>query len=705
MKRKELRFLRNIGIVAHIDAGKTTLTERILYFTGKSHKIGETHTGNSQMDTTKQEIAKGITISSAATQTSWTYNNSKHRINIIDTPGHVDFTIEVERSLRVLDGIVALFDSVAGVEPQSENIWQQANRYEIPAIAFVNKMDRMGADFYRVVEQIKTQLGVNALAIQIPIGAEEAFVGVVDLLSMKAWTWNVDGSEMMETEIPKTMQNEVNEQRIKLIETLALLDSTLLERYIDDPKSITELDLTNILRTAVLNREVLPVLAGAAYKNKGVQPLLHAICAYFPAPSDKEIINGINPENEMPITRPRTVEALFTAFVFKTVQDEQNRRLSFLRVYAGSLQPGTQVLNVDTGEQERIGQFYQMHANRKSDRMEVFAGDIVATTSLKNSKTGDTICAIDHPIELGKLHVPEAVMGMSIEVVNNVDADKLSMALAKLADEDPTFRVYIDEHSGQTIIRGMGELHLEIIVEKIQDDFGVAVNTGRPVVAYREQFSVTKIHREKLKKQNGGAGLSAEIEVEVGPADDAFLKSETYQKGDGLQFVNEVVGGAIPKTLIKSVEKGFRSMLQSGSLAGYPLEHMKVRLLDGKTHSNDSNPLAFERCAIDAFRNVSLVLQPQLLEPIMQIVVSTPTEFAGTVIGGLNRRRAIIKGQETPFNRTQITADVPLAELFGYIGHLRSITTGRGTFNMQLSHYAVVPEKITEQIIATEKVD
>ncbi len=705
MKRRELRFLRNIGIVAHIDAGKTTLTERVLYFTGQSHKIGETHDGNSQMDTTKQEIAKGITISSAATQTAWEYQNSKHRINIIDTPGHVDFTIEVERSLRVLDGIVALFDSVAGVEPQSENIWQQASRYEIPAIAFVNKMDRMGADFYSVVEQIKTQLGANAVAIQVPIGAEENFIGVIDLLYMKAWTWNSDGSEMTETEIPEMMQNEVNEQRIKLMETLALLDSNLLEKYMDNLESITSLELTNILRTAVLNRKVLPVLAGAAYKNKGVQPLLDAICAYLPAPSDKEEINGVDPNSEVPMTRPTTVEAPFTAFVFKTIQDEQNRRLSFFRVYAGSLQPGAQVLNVHTGERERIGQLYQMHANRKTNRMEVYAGDIVATTSLKNSKTGDTICAIDHPIELGKLHVPEAVMGMSIEVAKNVDSDKLSMALAKLAEEDPTFRVHIDEYSGQTIIRGMGELHLEIIVEKIKDDFGVAVNTGRPVVAYREQFSLTKEHSEKLSKQNGGSGLAAEIGIVMGPADEVFLSSETFDKGEKLQFVDEIVGGAIPKPLIKSVEKGFRSMLNTGPLAGYPLESMKIRLIDGKTHTKDSKPLAFELCAIDAFRNIASLLEPQLLEPIMQVVVSTPTEFAGTVIGGLNRKRAIIKGQETPLNRTLITADVPLSELFGYIGHLRSITTGRGTFDMQLSHYAVVPESIAERIIAMEKVD
>lgn len=696
MKRTALSYLRNIGIVAHIDAGKTTLTERILYFTGKSHKIGETHKGNSQMDTLKPEIEKGITISAAATQTEWQLKDENYRINIIDTPGHVDFTIEVERSLRVLDGMVMLFDAVAGVEPQSETVWHQSKRYGVPAIAYVNKMDRPGADFLNVVAQMRQQLGANAWPIQLPIGTADNFTGIVDLLTMEAFHWPDDEGVAQGIPLPDEMREEVLTQRQALFEELAGLDEPLFNEYLSDPASVSVEKWQAVIRKAVIDRVFVPVLAGAAYKNKAVQPLLDAICAYLPAPIDGEIIEGTDPRTAETVYRKAHEDEPFAALVFKVVLDEQNRRLSFFRVYAGHLTAGESILNVRTGKKERLGQLYQMHANKRQELSRVQAGDIAATIALKTARTGDTLSSIAAPIQLESMHIPEPVIGMAIEAVQSSQLDKLSIALAKLAEEDPTFKVSTDKDSGQTLIHGMGELHLEILIGKLQHDFGIAVNTGSPEVSYKERFQRTIKHWGRLKKQSGGPGLFAEIEVEIGPADSEFIRESS---ADRLQFVDKTVGGSIPKTLISFVEKGFRSALEAGPLAAYPLESMKVVLLDGKTHPNDSKPLAFELCAKNTYREVAMQLAPQLLEPMMKVEVQTPKQYMGGVIGDLNRRRGMIKGQQMQEQRSIITAEVPLAELFGYVGHLRSATAGRGTFSMQLRGYAPLSEELQARVL------
>lgn len=688
---KKLRLLRNIGIAAHIDAGKTTLTERILYYSGKIHKIGETHSGDSQMDTSKHEKAKGITISAAATQIQWQWNEEPYTINIIDTPGHVDFTIEVERALRVLDGLVVLFDSVSGVEPQSETVWQQANRYKVPRIAFVNKMDKSGANFEKVVQQMNNAFQLTAIPLQLPIGTGDDFIGVIDLVKMKALIWENDAEQPNIQSIPNELIDAVQTSRQLLLETIAEYDDELLEQYFEDAASISIETIQRCIRQATLDRKIVPVMLGAAYRNKGVQPLLDAIAQYLPSPSDVETLSGTNTETEETITISPNTDAPFTALAFKVVLDEQNRKLTFIRVYAGELSVGDSVLNIRTGQKQRISHLYQIHATKKERILKVQAGDIVAVTGVKNVRTGDTLTAMDFPVALESLFVPDPVIGIAIEASSNKDSDKLGLALNKLMEEDPTFRVEVNTETGQTIIRGMGELHLEIIVLRLRDDFGINLNTGQPEVTYREVITRMVRHRERLKKFTGGPGLFAEIEVEISPADSEFLESEAFINGQKrLQFVDEITGGVIPKEYIPSVEKGFEAMMNDGTLAGYPLANLKVRLLDGKTHSNESKPLAFELVAKDAFKAAIPLAAPQLLEPIMAVTVTTPDEYLGKIIGDLNRRRAIITEQSAEHGRIIVKASVPLAEMFGYVSQLRSLSAGRATYSMLFEKYAPV---------------
>ena len=702
MKRDRLRFLRNIGIAAHIDAGKTTLTERILYFTGRSHRLGETHTGNSQMDTMKQEIEKGITISSAATHTEWTSKEEQFSLNIIDTPGHVDFMIEVERSLRVLDGMVALFDAVAGVESQTETVWQQAARYEVPVIAMVNKMDRVGADFFEVVRQIKTRLGANALAIQIPIGTEDAFEGVVDLIEMKAVYWNEEGVILEKKEIPESLIPEAEQYRELLLEAVAIFDEALLEQYLSDAQSIMAEQLNAVLRKAVLGRKIVPVMMGTAYKNKGVQTLLDGVCEYLPSPIDRGSVDGFGMDDEVTITRNPNADAPFAALAFKIALDEQNRQLCFFRVYSGTLKIGDSILNPRTGKKERIGRLYQMHANKRQEIQSVIAGDIAATTGIKMVRTGDTLCAKDEPIILESLFVPKPVISMAIEVKQKEQLEKLGVALAKLQLEDPSFKVKTDEATGQTIMFGMGGLHLEIILSKLKDDFKIEVNSGAPRVTYQEVFTKSVHHRYRLKKQDGGgSGLFAEIDVVLSPADATYIASDVFQKdGKRLQFVNKITQGKISKEYIPSVEKGFEKMLDSGVLAGYPIQSLKVELLDGLMHDVDSSMLAFERCAMEAFRAIANQLEPQLMEPMMSVEVTTPNEYLGNILGGLNRRRGIILSQDLREIHTRLDAEVPLSEMFGYVNHLRTVSAGRATYAMKFKRYALLPKQMEAEVLA-----
>ncbi|MFK8008652.1 MAG: elongation factor G [Saprospiraceae bacterium] len=701
MKRDRLRFLRNIGIAAHIDAGKTTLTERILYFTGKSHRIGETHDGNSQMDTMKQEKEKGITISSAATHTEWKHRGEQFSMNIIDTPGHVDFMIEVERSLRVLDGMVALFDAVSGVESQTETVWQQAARYQVPVIAMVNKMDRVGADFFEVIRQMESRLGANALAIQIPIGAEDDFEGVIDLVEWKAIYWNEEGEILEKTEIPKLLLEEAQKYRDILLEAVALFDEDLMTQYFEDAKNITAKQLNVVLRKAVLNRQIVPVVMGAAYKNKGVQTLLNAVCDYLPSPLDRGAIEAISLVDEAKVVRQPDADAPFVSLAFKIALDEQNRQLCFFRVYSGTLKIGDSILNPRTGKKERIGRLYQIHANKRAEIQSVSAGDIAATVGLKSVRTGDTLSSQNEPIVLESLFVPKPVISMAIEAKNAEQLDKLGMALAKLQMEDPSFKVQLDEATGQTIVLGMGELHLMIKLDVLKEDFNINVNVGAPKVAYHEGFTKSIQTRYRLKNQSGGDGLYAEIEVKVGAADEAFLNSDAFLKeGKRLQFINKVVGGTIPKEFIPSVEKGFAQMLDNGALAGYPIQSLKVELLDGKTHSKDSKPLAFELCAMETFRSIAMQMEPQLLEPMMAVEINTPEEYLGNILGGLNRRRSIILSQEMTGLHNRIEAEIPLAEMFGYVNHLRSVSAGRANYSMKFKHYATLPEQKVEEVLA-----
>ena len=694
---KNLKYTRNIGIMAHIDAGKTTTTERILFFTGRTHRMGEVHDGNAQMDWMVQEQERGITITSAATTTYWKFKNDDYKINIIDTPGHVDFTVEVERSLRVLDGAVAVFCAVGGVEPQSETVWRQANKYVVPRIAFVNKMDRAGADFYSVVQQIQEKLGANPVPVQIPIGAEENFTGVIDLVKMKAIVYNADEGDVTSfstEEIPSGMRAEAEEWRGKLIEVVAGVDDTLLARYLEDHKLITEDEIMVALRKVTIDGLAIPVICGSAFKNKGVQSLLDSVVAFLPSPVDKGSVIGIDPRNDEEIIREPDDEAPLAALAFKIATDPFVGRLAFLRIYSGVLKAGDTVLNVRTGKRERINRLFQMHANKQIPKDSISAGDICAGVGFKDIKTGDTLCAINKPILLESMDFPEPVIGVAIEPKTQADIDKLSMALNKLAEEDPTFQVRTDPDSGQTIIHGMGELHLEILIDRLRREFKIECNQGAPQVAYKEAITTTAEFREVFKKQSGGRGKFADMTFDLAPAD-ANVR--------GLQFINEVKGGHIPKEYIPAIEKGFREAMVNGPLAGFPLDSLKVVLKDGSYHPVDSDALSFEIAAKQAFRKFAGKCNPVILEPIMSTEVVTPEEYVGDVIGDFNRRRGRVEGMESKAGARVVKAKVPLAEKFGYVTVLRTLTSGRATSTMEFSHYEKVPADISNRIVEITK--
>ncbi|HRW74582.1 MAG: elongation factor G [Lewinellaceae bacterium] len=706
MSKKDLTFTRNIGIAAHIDAGKTTTTERILYYTGISHKIGEVHDGAATMDWMEQEQERGITITSAATRTNWVYRGQNYPVNIIDTPGHVDFTVEVERSLRVLDGVVALFCAVSGVEPQSETVWRQADRYRVPRLGFVNKMDRSGADFFEVVRQVRDMLGANPVPLQVPIGAEDSFKGVVDLILNKAIVWNEAdmGMTYEEIPIPADLVDTVKEYREKLIEQVAEYDDHLMEKFFEDPNSIEEDEIRRAIRAATIDMKIIPMMCGSAFKNKGVQAVLDGVCQYLPSPLDVDAVIGTNPDTDEEISRKPDPAEPFAALAFKIMTDPFVGRLAYFRVYSGTLPAGSYVLNTRSGNKERISRLYQMHSNKQNPIDMVEAGDIAAAVGIKDLKTGDTLCDVDHPIVLESMTFPEPVIGLAIEPKTQKDLEKLGMALAKLAEEDPTFRVSYDEETNQTVVSGMGELHLEIIVDRLRREFKVEVNQGAPQVNYKEALTATVSHRERLKKQTGGSGLFADIEFELGPADAEFLESDEFKSGKTrMQFVNAIVGGSIPKELIPPAVKGFESMMDNGILAGYGMDSMKVRIFDGSTHTVDSKPVAFELCAKEGFRAAAPKCKPVLLEPIMKLEVTTPEEYTGNVIGDLNRRRGLIKGQDTKNNAVLVKADVPLSEMFGYVTQLRTITSGRASSTMEFSHYAPAPSGVADAVIEKSK--
>jgi len=702
----KLELTRNIGIAAHIDAGKTTTTERILFYTGISHKIGEVHDGAATMDWMEQEQERGITITSAATKTNWDWKDQKYSINIIDTPGHVDFTVEVERSLRILDGVVALFSAVDGVEPQSETVWRQADRYKVPRLGFVNKMDRQGADFFNVCKQVKEMLGGNAVALQVPIGAEEHFKGVVDLITNEAIVWNEDdfGMTYNVVPIPDDLVDVVAEHREKLLESVAEYDEALMEKFFDDPESISADEIRAAIRAAVVDMKIVPMMAGSSFKNKGVQAMLNAVCAFLPSPLDIEAVEGTDPRTDAPIFRKPSVDEPFSALAFKIATDPFVGRLAFMRVYSGKLDAGSYVLNTRSDNKERISRLYQMHANKQNPIERVEAGDIAAAVGFKDIKTGDTLCEEAHPIILESMTFPEPVIGLAIEPKTQKDLEKLGMALAKLAEEDPTFRVAYNDETAQTIISGMGELHLEIIVDRLKREFKVEVNQGAPQVNYKEALTKTVNHREKLKKQTGGSGLFADIEFELGPADESFLESEDFKSGKTkLQFVWDIVGGSIDKNYAKPITDGFTQMMTNGVLAGYNIDSMKVRVHDGSMHSVDSKPIAFELAAKEGFKEAAKKAAPVLLEPIMKLEVTTPDEYTGSVIGDLNRRRGLVKGQDVKFNAVVVKAEVPLSEMFGYVTQLRTITSGRASSSMEFSHFSQAPANIAADVIEKSK--
>ena len=699
MAKKDLHYTRNIGIMAHIDAGKTTTSERILFYTGLTHKIGEVHDGAATMDWMEQEQERGITITSAATTTSWNYDGNKYKINLIDTPGHVDFTVEVERSLRILDGAVATFCAVGGVEPQSETVWRQADKYNVPRICYVNKMDRSGANFFDVVSQIKTVLGANPCPIQIPIGAEEHFKGIVDLIRMKAIFWHNEsmGAAYDIEEIPADVKAEAEEWRDKMLETLASLDDTLMEKYFDDPSTITEDEIRAAVRKGTCAMEINPVILGSSFKNKGVQLLLDAVCAYLPSPVDTPSIDGTDPRDpEKKLTRKPDEDEPLCALAFKIATDPYVGRLCFFRVYSGRLDAGSYVYNTRTEKKERISRIFQMHSNKQNPVDGIGAGDIGAGVGFKDIRTGDTLCDEKAPIVLESMDFPTPVIGISIEPKSQADIDKLGLGLSKLAEEDPTFTVHTDEQSGQTVIEGMGELHLEIIIDRLKREFKVECNQGRPQVAYKETITQTVTIREVYKKQSGGRGKFADIIVKVGPKDENFE--------GGLQFVDEVKGGNIPKEFIPSVQKGFTAALKNGVLAGYPVDSLKVVLTDGSFHPVDSDQLSFEICAQIAFKNACAKARPTLLEPIMKLEVVTPEESMGDVIGDLNKRRGQVEGMESSRTGARIVkAKVPLSEMFGYVTALRTISSGRATSSMEFSHYAEVSTAIAKEVVAEAK--
>jgi elongation factor G len=703
----DLKYTRNIGIAAHIDAGKTTTTERILYYTGVSHKIGEVHDGAATMDWMEQEQERGITITSAATKTKWFWKGEEYPFNIIDTPGHVDFTVEVNRSLRVLDGLVFLFCAVSGVEPQSETNWRLADNYKVPRIGFVNKMDRSGADFFNVVKDVETKLKSKAIPLQIPIGAEERFKGVVDLITGEAITWNEadQGMTFEVIEMPADLVETVAEYREKLLEAVAEYDDTLMEKYFEDPNSISPDEIRAAVRKAVCNLEFVPMMCGSAFKNKGVQAVLDAVCAFMPSPLDVEAVVGINPKTEKEETRLPSVNEPFAALAFKIATDPFVGRLAFMRVYSGALDAGSYVLNTRSDSKERISRLYQMHANKQNPIDRVEAGDIAAAVGFKDIKTGDTLCDLDRPIILESMVFPEPVIAIAIEPKTQKDLDKLGMALAKLAEEDPTFRVRYDEDTNQTVISGMGELHLEIIVDRLRREFKVECNQGAPQVNYKEALTNTVTHREKLKKQTGGSGLFADMEFELGPADEEFHQTDDFLSGKTrLQFVWGIVGGAIDKNYAKPIQDGFKAMMNNGILAGYSMDSMKVRVFDGSMHAVDSKPVAFELCAKEGFRDAAPKCKPVLLEPIMKLEVITPEEYTGSVIGDLNRRRGLLKGQEDRSGGAKsILAEVPLSEMFGYVTQLRTITSGRANSTMEFSHYVAAPTNVAKEVIENAK--
>ena len=700
---KDLNYLRNIGIMAHIDAGKTTTTERILYYTGLSHKIGEVHDGAATMDWMEQEQERGITITSAATTTYWKYptqqgkiidSTSDFRVNIIDTPGHVDFTVEVERSLRVLDGAVALFCAVSGVEPQSETVWRQADKYKVPRICFVNKMDRAGADFLNVVKEIKEKLNAKPVPLQIPIGAEEGFKGVVDLITNEAIVWNEDdmGMTYNVVDIPENLKGTVDEWRQNLVESVAEYDDNLLEKFFDDPDSITKEEMMAAIRKAVIDMSFSPVMCGSAFKNKGVQALLDAVCSYLPSPLDLPPVSGTNPDNEEETSRKPSNDEPFAALAFKIATDPFVGRLCFFRVYSGKLDAGSYIFNNRNGKKERISRLMQMHSNKQNPIDAVNAGDICAGVGFKDIKTGDTLSDEKSKIVLESMSFPDPVIGYAIEPKQQADVDKLGMAVSKLIEEDPTLRVNTDEETGQTVLRGMGELHLEIIIDRLKREFKVEINQGAPQVAYKESILSSTTHQEVYKKQSGGRGKFADIVFEIGPRDEDA-------EGDGLQFVNQITGGKIPREFIPAVEKGFKNAMNNGPLAGFPVQSLKVRLYDGSFHDVDSDSLSFELAAGIAFKKSAKKAQPVLMEPIMSVEVTSPDEFTGGVTGDLNKRRGIMKGMDMKGNSQIIKADVPLSALFGYVTDLRTLSSGRASASLTFSHYSSVPKHIAEEII------
>ena len=690
---RDLKYTRNIGIMAHIDAGKTTTSERILFYTGKTHKIGETHEGAATMDWMAQEQERGITITSAATTAFWQYKDHQYQINLIDTPGHVDFTVEVERSLRVLDGAVATFCAVGGVEPQSETVWRQADKYNVPRIGYVNKMDRTGADFYAVCAQIKEHFGTTALPVVLPIGAEDKFEGLVDLIYNRA-IYYFDDKTVRDNfeykEIPASMVEEAAEWRAKLIEEVAATDDALMEKFFEDPDSITPDELIAAIRTATMNMSLVPMMCGSSFHNKGVQLLLDYIMAFLPSPLDVPAVEGVNPKTDETEVRNATVADPFCGLAFKIATDPFVGRLAFVRVYSGALDAGSYVLNARSGKRERISRIYQMHANKQNPIERVEAGDICAAVGFKEIRTGDTLTAENAPLVLEQMTFPEPVIGLAVEPKTQKDLDKLGIALAKLAEEDPTFTVRTDEESGQTIISGMGELHLDIIVDRLRREFGVEINQGAPQVNYKEALTQTVQHREVFKKQTGGRGKFADIIFEIGPADEGVT---------GLQFVDEVKGGNVPKEYIPAVQKGFESAMANGALAGYTIDSMKVTLKDGSFHPVDSDQLSFEICARNGFRQAAPKAGSVIMEPVMAVEVVTPEESMGDIIGDLNKRRGMIQGMDQKGTARVVKAKVPLSEMFGYVTVLRTISSGRATSSMEFSHFEEVPANLAKEII------
>ncbi len=696
---RDLKFTRNIGIAAHIDAGKTTCTERILYYTGVSHKIGEVHDGAATMDWMEQEQERGITITSAATHCIWPYRDQNYTVNIIDTPGHVDFTVEVERSLRVLDGVVALFSAVDGVEPQSETVWRQADKYRVPRLGFVNKMDRQGSDFFMVCNQVKEMLGGNPVPLQVPIGEEIDFKGVVDLISKKAIVWNEEDKGMTYNEIPipEELVDDVEKYRAQLVEAVAEYDDDLMEKFFEDEDSITEDEIIAALRAATIDMSIIPMMCGSAFKNKGVQAMLDAVMRYLPSPLDIDAIEGVNPDNEEPAFRKPSINEPFSALAFKIATDPFVGRLAFFRTYSGFLDAGSYVLNNRSGKKERISRIYQMHSNKQEPIKRIEAGDIGAAVGFKNIKTGDTLSDEKHPIVLESMSFPAPVIGIAVEPKTKADVDKLGVALSKLAEEDPTFQVKTDEASAQTIISGMGELHLEIIVDRLKREFKVEVNEGQPQVEYKEALTKVANHREVYKKQSGGRGKFGDIVFEIGPAD------EEEAKLGGLQFVDKVKGGHIPKEFIPAVQKGFKQAMQNGPLAGYEMDSMKVTLLDGSYHPVDSDALSFELAAKLGYKAVAKAAGAVVLEPIMKLEVVTPEENMGDIVGDLNRRRGQVNSMDDRAGAKVIKALVPLSEMFGYVTTLRTLSSGRATSTMEFSHYQETPSNISEQVIKKAK--